>query len=110
MDQANRWMLTLSVTTNLALAMMIMTGMRVTPADVIEEVRNQSFEIRANTTAITEEISKINHDLNVRGAWIMAADTKMGGSLLEAKDQYEFDEWKKDLTSRLGVDHGVVNQ
>jgi len=71
--------------------------MRITPADVIEEVRNQGSEIRVATVSINNEIGKIKREMDVRSYWIAEADTKLGGVLSSSKERADFEAWKSDI-------------
>ena len=102
----SRYVLAASVTANLILILFMLVQLRVTPAEVLEEIKTQNAAMSDNTTRISREISRITADLEAVKLMSVSTDSVVSELVAEALKKEQFRKWSlkaKELNPELQI-------
>ena len=101
-----RYVVAASVTANLILILFMLIQLRVTHAEVLEEIKTQNAAMSENTTRISRQIAQITADLEAVKLMSVSTDSVVSELVAEALKKEQFRKWSlkaKELNPELQI-------
>ena len=105
-ETPHKYTLTIAVGANLVLIVFMLLQLRVTPSQVLEEIKTQNRAMDLNTTRLSTEIARISHDLGSLKLTSVATDDVVSKIIAEAMQKEQFRKWSikaKELNPQLNI-------